>query len=88
MPVLVLAVTKDLDELLQDGGLAALATLGEACGIVVVAINLPIVLIIAVLCSKYRRAQGAGEVIDVVLAFQRRDVGPAECASALVAEKA
>jgi hypothetical protein len=37
--VLVLAVPEDLDKLLEDGGLAAIAALGELGRVVVVAID-------------------------------------------------
>jgi hypothetical protein len=76
MPVLVLAVAEDLDELLQNGGLAAIAALGELGRVVVVAVYLAIVLVIAVLSAEHRGAQGAGEVVDVILAVERGNVGP------------
>lgn len=55
MPMLVLAISEDFDELLKDGCLAAIASLSELCRIMVMAINLSIVLIITVLRPKDRR---------------------------------
>jgi hypothetical protein len=88
MPVLVLAVAEDLDELLEDGGLASIAALGELGRVVVMAVNLAIVLVVAVLGAEYCRAQGACEVVDVILALERGNVGPPQCAAALMAEQA
>jgi hypothetical protein len=49
MPVLVLPVAKDLDKLLKNCRVASVALLGELGGIVVVAVNLGIMLVVAVL---------------------------------------
>jgi hypothetical protein len=48
MPVLVLAVSVDFDKLLEDGRLAAIAALGELCRVVVVAVDAPLVFVVAV----------------------------------------
>jgi hypothetical protein len=85
VPVLVLAVSEDLDELLKNGGLTTVAALGELGRIVVVAVHLVIVFVVAVLGSKHGRAQGAGKVVDVILALQGGDVRSPQCAVALVA---
>lgn len=50
--MLILAVAIYLDKLLQDGGLTAIAALRELGGVVVVAVDLAIVLVIAVLGSE------------------------------------
>jgi len=88
MPVLVLAVSEDFDELLEDRRLAAIAALGEPGGVVVVAVNLTIVLIVAVLGAKHGRAEGAGKVVNMVLPLQGGDIRPSQGAAALVAEEA
>lgn len=85
MPVLVLTVPEDLDELLKNGGLAAIAALRELGGIVIVAVHLAVVLVVAVLGAEYGGAQGAGEVIDVVFALEGCDVGPSQRSAALMA---
>lgn len=84
MPVLVLPVAEYLDKLLKYGRLASAASLGELGGVVVVAVDLALVLVVAVLGSKDRRAQRAREVLDVVFSFERRDVRPSERTSAFV----
>lgn len=52
------------------------------------AVHLPIVLVVAVLGAKDRGAERAGEVVDVVLSVESRDVRSAQRRSALVAEQA
>ncbi len=85
--MLVLTVPEDLDKLLEDGSLTPAAALSELCGIVVVAVDVAIVLVIAVLGSKHGRAQGASKVVDVVLAFEGGDVRPPQRAAALMAQQ-
>ncbi len=55
--MLVLAVPEDLDKLLEDGRLAAATPLGELCRVVVVAVDVAVVLVVAVRGPKYGRAQ-------------------------------
>lgn len=88
MPVLVLAVSKDLDELLQDGRLAAVTPLGELRRVVVVAVYVTIVLVVTVLRSKNRGTERAGEMVYVVLSVEGRDVRATQRSAALVAEQA
>jgi hypothetical protein len=52
--MLILAVPEYLDELLENSCLAAIASLGKLCGIVVVAVDLAIVLIVAILGTEDR----------------------------------
>ena len=87
VPVLVLAVPEDLDELLEDGSMAAAAALGELGGVVVMAVDMAIVFVIAVLGAKHGRAQGASEVVDVILAFEGGDVRPPQGSAALMAQE-
>ena len=54
--MLIRAISENLDELFEDCSLAAVATLGELRRVMVVAKDLPIMLIIAVLCAKDSRA--------------------------------
>jgi len=74
MPVLILAIAEDLDKLLENGSLAALAPLGKTGRVVIMAIHLAIVLIVAVLCSKHCGTQRAGKVINVVFPLECRDI--------------
>jgi len=74
MPVLVLTVSEDLDKLLQDGSLATTAALGELCRVVVVAVDLALMLVVAILGTKHSWAQRTGEVVDMILAVQGCDI--------------
>lgn len=85
--MLVLTVPKDLDKLFKNGNLASVAALRILRGVVIVAINIPVMLVVAVLSAKHRRAQAAGEVIDVVFTVKSGDVGPSKCAAAVVTKK-
>jgi len=72
--MLILTIPKYFHELFENCGLTSIAALGELSGIVEMAINLTIMLIVAVLCSKYCWAYGARKVIDVVLLIQCGDI--------------
>ena len=87
VPVLVLAVAVDLDELLENGRLAAVAALRELGRVVVVAVDVAPVLVVAVLGAKGRRAHGTGEVIDVVLSVDGRHVRAPQCAATIMADE-
>lgn len=63
--MLIETVSVDLDELFQDGRATTGALDCEASGIVEMAVDLPLVLVVAVLRSEDRRAHRAGEVLDV-----------------------
>ena len=65
--MLILAIPKDFYKLLEDSRLTPIAPLSKLGGIVVMAIDLTIMLIVAILCPKNGRANGACEVIDMVL---------------------
>ena len=86
--MLVLSVAENLDKLFEDGGMAAVTPLGELGRVVVVAIDVAIVLVVAVLRAKDGRAEGTGEVLHVVLAVERSYVGAAEGTTTLEAEEA
>jgi len=76
--MLVLAVSIDLDKLLEDSGPAASALGGVTERVVVMTIDLAIVFIVRVLWSKDSRADRTGEVFDVVLVVQGGDVASPE----------
>ena len=75
VPVLVLPISKYFDELLENSRLAAATSLSKLGGIMVMAVNLPVVLVVAILRPKDCWAEGASEVVNVVFAIERRDVG-------------
>lgn len=52
MPVLVLAIAKDLNKLLQDRVVATLTSLSKSCGVMVVTVHVALVLVVTVLCSE------------------------------------
>jgi hypothetical protein len=74
MPVLVLAVSKNLHKLLQNSSLTTAALLGELGRVMIMAIHVAVVLIVAVLGAKDGVAKRAGEVIDMVFPIQRCNV--------------
>lgn len=57
MPVLVLPIAENLHKLLEDGRLAAIAPLRELSGVVVVAVDVPVVLVVAILGAKDGRTE-------------------------------
>lgn len=77
--MLVYTVPEDLYELLQDGCLASVALLRKLGGVVIVAINAPLVLVVGVLGTKYSRTHRAREMLNVVLAVQSCYVGAPKC---------
>lgn len=86
--MLVLTVTKNLDKLLKNCRLTSVTFLGKLGGVVVMAINLSIVLIVAVLGAKDSGTKRACEMVNVIFAFQGRDVGSPEGTTTLIAEQA
>lgn len=85
--MLVLAVPKDLDKLLQNGCLAAITPLGKLGRIMVVAVYLAIVFVVAVRRAKDCWAHRAGKVVDMIFAVESGDVGSTKSLAALVAEE-
>jgi hypothetical protein len=53
MPVLILPVSENLDELLEDGVVTTMTSLGKPRRVVIVAVDISLVLVIAVLRAKY-----------------------------------
>lgn len=85
--MLVLTITKDLDKLLQNSGLTSIAALGELSGVVIMTIDPAIVLVIAVLRAKHSGTDGAGEVLNVILAVKCSNIGPTKCTATLESKK-
>lgn len=85
--MLVLAITEDLDKLLENGGMTSMAPLCKLGRIVEMAVDLALVFIVGVLCTEDRWAHGAGEMLNVVLAIQGCNVGATESTTTLVAQK-
>lgn len=74
MPVLILTISKDLHELLEDRGLTAIASLSELRRIMIMAVDFIVMLIVAVLGSKNRGTKRAREMFNVIFAIQGGDV--------------
>lgn len=51
------------------------------------AVDFAFVFVVAVLSAKDRRANGTGEMLDVILSVQRGDVGPAKRAATGIAQE-
>ena len=66
MPVLVLTIPENLNELLQNRSLASVAALGEFGRIMIVAVDHAVVLVIAISSPKRRRTDRAGKMVNVV----------------------
>lgn len=67
--------------------MAAVAALRELSGVVVVAVDIAVVFVIAVLSAKDGGTEGAGEVVNVILALESCDIGPSQGSATLVAEQ-
>ena len=74
MPMLILAIPKDLYELLEDRGLTTVAPLSKLSRIVIMAIDFIFMLIVAVLRSKNRGTNRACEMFNVIFSIQGRNV--------------
>ena len=85
--MLILTVSEDFDELLEDGILAALAALRKFVRIVIMAVHVAFVLVIAVFGSELCRTDGACEMLDMVLPVQGGDVGTSKRAAAGMTEE-
>lgn len=84
--MLILSVTEYLDKLLKNCRLTTVTFLCELGGVVVVAVNLTVVLVITVLGAKDRGTQRACKMVDMIFPFQGRDVGSSEGTTTLVTE--
>lgn len=72
--MLLLPIPENLDELLQNGRLAAVALLRELCGVMVVAVDAAFVLIVRILRTKHCGTDRAREMLDMIFAVQRGNV--------------
>ena len=81
MPVLVLTVAVDLDELLQDRGSTSSTLCSVAERVVVVTVNHAVVLVVRVLGTKDRWADRACEVLNMIFVVECRDVGASKSSS-------
>ena len=82
MPMLILTITKYLNELFQDCCVATITFLCKLCRIVIMAINTAVMLIVTILCTKHGRTYRAREMLDVVFSLESGDVGAAQCSTA------
>ena len=85
--MLVLSISENLDKLLENGRLAAIAPLGKLGRVVVVAVDTALVLVVAVRGAEDGRTDGTGKVLDVVFAVKSGDVGAAQSLSTLEAQQ-
>lgn len=76
VPMLILVVAIDLNELLQNSRAAPRAPDSKPGRIVEVTEDSPFVLVVTVLRPEDSRTDGAGEVLYVELLAQSSDVGP------------
>ena len=67
MPMLILSISKDFDELLEDGGVTAIAPLRELCRIMIMAVHFAFVFVVTILRPKDCRTDRASKMFDVVL---------------------
>ena len=74
MPVLILTITVNLDKLLEDCRLASETALSKLCRVMVMAVDLPLMLVVAILRSKYGWTHRAREVVHVVLLVEGGNV--------------
>lgn len=72
--MLVLSISEDLDKLLKNCRLTSVALLRELGGVMVMAVNLSVVFIVAVLSTKDGRTKRTGKVIDVILSLERSNI--------------
>lgn len=83
--MLILSISKDLHELLEDCGLTTVASLSKLCRIVIMAVDFIVMLIVAVLRSKNSRTNGACEMLDVIFSIEGRNVRTTKRSLTLVA---
>lgn len=87
MPVLILAVAEDLDELFQDSRVTTITPLRELCRVMVMAVYVFLVFVVAILRSEDGWADRTGKMFDVVFAIEGGDIRPAESATTIIAEE-
>lgn len=72
--MLILSISEDLDKLLKNCRLTSVALLSELGGVMIMAVDLSIVLIVAVLSTEHGRTERTGKMVDVILSLERCDV--------------
>lgn len=85
--MLILPVSEDFDKLFENGILAALAALRKFGRIMVMAVHMVFVLIIAIFGTELCRADGAREMLDMVLPVQGGDVGASKSTTTRMTEE-
>ena len=68
--MLVLAIAINLNELLQNSCVAAIASLGKLCRVVVVAVNIAVMLVVAILGPEHSRAQTTCKMFHMVFSVE------------------
>jgi hypothetical protein len=87
VPMLILAISKNLNELLQDSIMTSMTSLREPSGVMIVAIYVSIMFVVAILGAEYGWTCGASKMLNMVFPIQGGDVGSTQCISARVAQK-
>lgn len=72
--MLILTVTENLDKLLKNRPLTSVTFLSKLGGVMVVAVDLPVVFVVAVLSAKDGRTKRTCEMVDVIFSLQGRDI--------------
>lgn len=85
--MLVLTISVDLYKLFQDRVLATMTSLSELCRIVVMAVDVALMLVVAILGAENGRANGACEMLDMIFAVECCDVGGSQGLTTSIAEK-
>lgn len=85
--MLILTIAKNLHELLQNRCMTPVASLSKLSGIVEMTVHPALMLVIGVLSAKNRWANGASEMLDVVLVVQGGDIGTTQSTATFVAEE-
>jgi hypothetical protein len=67
--MLVLAITEDLDKLLENCGMTSMATLSELSRVMEMTVDLAIMFVVRVLSAEYRWTHRAGEMLNVIFAI-------------------
>lgn len=87
MPVLIHAIAKNFNELLENSRLTAVALLCECGGVMVVAVDVAFVFVVRVLCAKDSGTNAAGEMLNVILAIECCDIRSTQRTTACEAQQ-
>ena len=85
--MLILAIAENFDELLQDGRVTAVTPLSKLGGIMEMAVDLALMLVVGILRTKNGRTHGAGEMFNVIFAIQCCDIGPTQSTTTLMTQQ-